>query len=480
MYRYLLGAIMVLFSSVSVLAQADIEIHIKNYESDTMILGYYLADKMLVKDSIIRKEGESTFRYTQDTLMDPGMYMVVSVPEGMFYQVLVGEDQEEQNFKVIIDTLTEQEIFFDGSQENYIFYEYLNYITASRKEVARLDDVLSRTDTVLRTVRDQLEEDKVMLDIMVKQKQNKLLEEHPESIAAILVSSNLPFNFPEFTGTPEEIQDKRYRHYKSRYFDNINLDHPAVLRTPVIHQRIDYYLDNLTLIEADSVISSVDTVLAKMEGNPELYRYYLSYFLNKYGNSKYIGLDAVYVHLALNYYGKDKAPWITEENKQEIISNAKKIEPILIGKPAPDFTIYEEDGTPITLSELDDRYTVLIFWKPNCGHCTKAMPHVIDFDKKWKEKGVKTITICTKNGKDFKSCWEDVRKKNMQSLINGADQYGKSRILSKYYATSTPKIFIIDKDKNIKLKKIPAENLDAVMEQMYLEDEKRAMSQGEE
>ena len=477
MYRYLLAAIMVLFSTVTALGQVDIEIDIRNYESDTMILGYYLADKMLVKDSVIREDGATSFRYTQDSLLDPGMYMVVSVPEGMFYQVLVGQDQEEQNFKVVIDTTTEQEIYFSGTEENQTFYEYLNYVTESRKEVERLDDVLSKTDTVLKSVIDQLEEDKVMLDIMVKQKQNKLLTEHPESIAAILVSSNLPFDFPEFTGTPEEIQDQRYRHYKARYFDNINLDHPAVLRTPVIHQRVEYYLDNLTLIEADSVIASVDTILSKMEGNPELYRYYLSFLLNKYGNSKYIGLDAVYVHLALNYYGKDKAPWVTEENKKEIVSNAKKIEPILIGKPAPDFTIHEEDGTPITLSELDNRYTILVFWKPNCGHCTKAMPHIIDFNKKWKDKGVETIAICTKNGKDFKSCWDDVKKKGMDELINGGDQYGKSRILSKYYATSTPKIFIIDQDKNIRLKKIPAENLDAVMEQMYLEDEKRAMSQ---
>lgn len=190
-------------------------------------------------------------------------------------------------------------------------------------------------------------------------------------------------------------------------------------------------------------------------------------------------MDAVYVHLALEYYDKGKAPWISDENKEEIVSNAKKIAPILIGKTAPDFTIQTQDGSPITLSERENEYTVLVFWKPNCGHCTKAMPHVLEFDKKWRDKGVETIAICTKTGKDYDTCWEDVEKKGMQDLINAADQYQKSRILSKYYATSTPKIFIIDKEQKIVIKKVPAENLDAVLVQLTSTEETKEETSGE-
>ncbi len=470
MFRHLLSGLLMIAFAANSFGQADIEIAIKNYDSDSLIFGYYLADKMLVKDTLTRTDNTVPFRYQQDSTLEQGMYILVSMPEGMFYQVLVGEGDDQQ-FQVVIDTTTEQKIFFQNSKENQIFYEYLHYIEQSRKEAARLEQVIQETDTVLATVREQLIEDQAMINLMVNQRQYKLLEEHPESIASILVRSNLPFDFPEFTGTDEEIQDQKYRFYKKHYFDNVNLDHPAILRTPVIHDRVTYYLDNLTVIDADSVIQSVDTLLNLMDGNPELYRYYMSFLLNKYGNSKYIGLDAAYVHLALNYYGKGKAPWISEENKAEIVNNAKKIEPILIGKQAPDFTIWKEDGSEVTLSELDNKFTVLVFWKPNCGHCAKAMPHVIDFQKKWQDKGVQTISICTKSGREYDSCWEDVKKKGMEGLINAGDKYGKSRILSKYYATSTPKIFIIDKDRNIKLKKIPAENLDAVMEQMMKIDE---------
>jgi len=464
MNKSLLTITALLISLSTVFSQTNIDIDIKNYDSDSLILGYYLADKLLVKDTLIRDAETEKFSYSQDSLLEEGVYLIVSIPEGLFYQVLIG-GEGEQEFQVLIDTTTEQEIFFSqGSKENELFYSYLNFVNASRSKMAEIERVIADTDSVMVSIRDQLFKDQQTISYTVELHQRKVVEENPNSITALLVGANLPFNFPtEFTGTEEEIQTQRYLYYREHYFDNINMDHPALIRTPVIDQRVNYYMDNLTTLEPDSIIVGVDRILGLLQNNEDAYRFYLSQFLNKYGNSKYIGMDAVYVHLALEYYDKGKAPWVSQENKEEIVSNAKKIAPILIGKTAPDFTTHTQEGTPITLSERESEYTVLVFWKPNCGHCTKAMPHVIEFNEKWKSKGVETITICTKTGKDFDTCWEDVEKKGMQDLINTGDQYQKSRILSKYYATSTPKIFIIDKDQKIVIKKVPAENLDAVL-----------------
>ena len=477
MFKHLLWSLLTILLSAQLIGQTDIQIDIENYESDTLILGYYLADKLLVKDSIKRASADEPFRYQQDSLIEPGMYIVVSVPEGLFYQILV--DEEDQQFQVRIDTLAENEITITGSEENDIFYDFLRFQSEAQRESSRLERIIVETDSVLTSVRDQLFKDKLAIDRLVQEKQRAVVAEHPNSIAAILIKSNLPFAFPDFQGTPEEIQRQKYIYYKKRYFDHIDLKHTAMLRTPVIHQRINYYLENLTPINPDSAITSVDYLLNLMNPDSEIYRYYLSYLLNKYGNSKYIGLDAVYVHLALNYYGKDKAPWVTEENKQEIVENARKIEPILIGKPAPEFNIQKEDGSSLTLADLNKEYTVLVFWKPDCSHCTKAMPHIIEFNEKYKDQGVDVVTICTQMGKDYEKCWEDVEKKGMDNLINAGDEFGRDRIISKYYATSTPKIFILDKEKNIRLKKVPAENLDAVLEQMIKIDAAEKETSGE-
>ena len=454
-------AIFLFFGQGLVFGQTDIKIDVKNYDSDTLIFGYYMGERMLVHDTIYRNE-DQIFNVMQDSSLHPGMYILVSVPQGIFYQVIV--DEIDQEFNVTIDTATVSRIVFEGTQENEMFYSYLDYIQQARIEIANIDRVLATSDSTLVSVIDQLQKDKGTIDQMVQARQAKIIEEFPNSISALLLKANLPFYFPDFEGTPDEIQDQKFAYYKERYFDNIDTRHPAILRTPFLHERMKYYGSNLTHNEPDSLINSIDYLLGILEEDSEAYRYYLSFYLNKYANSKYIGMDAVYVHIALNYYGKGKATWITDESRNEIVGNARKLEPVLIGKQAPDFNVTQEDGTPIILSELDNEYTVVVFWKPSCGHCTKAMPHVVEFQEAYREKGIEVVAICTERGRKAADCWKGIKDKKMESLLNGIDEFGKDRTVAKYYATSTPMIYVIDKKGEIVIKKVPAENLGAVMD----------------
>ena len=453
----------IVLNSLNLSAQVDIDFEVEGYNSDTLLLAYYYADKVLITDTLY-SEGDNKFNYKSDSLLPYGMYLAVSPSGDYFYQLLI--DGDDQEFYVNINSERERTILFKGSDENLMFYEYMHFLTVSRGEIAKLDQALSTTDSTMISITDQLQKDKMNVNKLVEDRQEEILTGHPNSVTSLLLKSNIPFEFPEFTGTPEELEIKKYRYYKDRYFDQLDMTHPAILRTPVLDQRISYYIDNLTPNTPDSIIESIDVILGSLEDNDDAFQYYLSNFLNDYGNSKYIGMDAVYVHLALEYYDKGKATWVEEENLKEIVGNAKKIKPTLIGKDAPDFTVKSQDGTEYTLESFNKDFTILMFWKPDCSHCTKAMPHMIDFAEKYKDQSVDILTICTKTGKDYGSCWEGVEEKNMGILLNTGDEFHRSRIFSKYYVNSTPSIYIIDKEKKIKLKKVPAENLDAVMQQL--------------
>lgn len=445
-------------------AQTDIKFDIKHYPSDTMIFGYYMADRLLVYDTLYRQE-DHLFHVIQDTAMKQGIYIMVSVPQDLFfYQVIV--DDKEQDFLVVVDSTSEATISFSGSQENGRFYGYLDYIKEARLEIENIDKVLSTTDSTLVSIIDQLQKDKVMINAMVQREQERLINEYPESITALLLKSNLPFEFPAFDGSAEEIEEQRFNYYRDNYFKNIDLHHPAIIRTPFIHDRMKYYEEKLTYNIPDSIIKTVDYLLGSLPPDSEIYQFYLSYFLNKYANSPYIGMDAVYVHLALEYYAKGKAPWMPEENKREIVSMAQKMKPVLIGKQAPDFRLVKQDGTPVVLSELDNEYTVVVFWKPSCGHCTKAMPDIIAFQEAYKDQDIQVVAICTDGTSKPEECWQGVKDKNMESLTNLIDASGKDRVVSKYYAISTPLIYFIDREGKIAIKKVPAENMGAVIESL--------------
>ena len=159
---------------------------------------------------------------------------------------------------------------------------------------------------------------------------------------------------------------------------------------------------------------------------------------------------------------------------------AKKLEPLLIGKIAPDITMQTQDGKEMSLHEFEAPYTVLFFWDPDCGHCKKATPHMLEFYEKFKDKGVEVFGVCTKLvEKDdegqwsldgIKECWEYTEEKGTEIWLNTVDPYHRSRYKSLYDIRTTPQVYILDKEKEILVKKIGAEQLSEVMEGLLKEN----------
>jgi len=456
--KYIYSIIFISIAFVS-FGQYAIDIKVKNYDNDTIIVGNYYADKQLVVDTLMGKKGKFSFA-GKDTLA-PGVYFVLLPTTKDFVQFFVNEMDTE--FKLEWDTKIPGKTKFKGSKDNALFNEYLSFLDDIRPKADVFRARLTAADT---TGVEDKEAQKGLDDIdkLVSEKQKEYISKLPGSMTGRFIKSSLQVDIPEYEG--EDAQLKTYRFYKKHYFDNVPLADPASLRTPYLHKRIDYYLDKLTPKDPDSVMISIDYLLGEMEPAPETYKYYLSYFLNKYAKMKIVGYDAVYVYLVDNYYAKGKAPWVGDENLNKMIDQANQFRPILIGKQFPNIKTYKADSlkTPVILHEIESDYTVVLFWAHDCGHCTKSMPDVVKFYDEYQDKGVTLLSICTKGGKKMTPCQEAIPKKKMEKFINTFDEYQRYR--RQVYIPSTPKIFILDKDKNILIKDIPAKELMNVMPQI--------------
>ena len=74
---------------------------------------------------------------------------------------------------------------------------------------------------------------------------------------------------------------------------------------------------------------------------------------------------------------------VSEENAGETSENAgEDAEKELM--PAPDFTVYDQAGNAVNLSDFVGKPTIVNFWASWCGPCKMEMP---DFDEKYKELG---------------------------------------------------------------------------------------------
>ncbi|MEZ4906696.1 MAG: DUF5106 domain-containing protein [Saprospiraceae bacterium] len=472
MKRTLILFLFLIVSSSSIFAQKynDIKFKIANYDNDTLLLAYFYGDKQLIKDTIYaKKKGE--FEYKADSLMDEGVYIALFYPKKDYIQFLVNNN--ESKFTLNLDYNDISKVKPKGSDDNKLFFEYLDYISEKNNLAMSLNqkkDSLTKNNLDIGDIDTKLED----LDNEVNAYQIKLIDENPKSLTSLLIKANRDIKVPEFTGTQDEINKQKYLYYKKHYFDNIDFNNDATLFTPFIYNKVDNYIKNLTPPIPDSINQSIDYILGLMKPQSDIWQYFVSSFLNKYARSMYVGMDAVYVHIVEKYYASGMTPWVDEDKLIQIIDSALKMKNVLIGNKAPNLVLYKDDGTPVDLYSINSDYIVLEFWKPDCGHCKAAMPDIIKFQEDFRDKGVKVISVCTKMGDKISECWDKVKELNMENLfLNLGDEKNQSNFHSVYNVQTTPTIFVLDKNKEILIKNIPADKLGEIMLELMKEQEEK-------
>jgi thiol-disulfide isomerase/thioredoxin len=457
----------------------QIKVKIDGFEQRECYLGYYFGDKQYLKDTAyLEKDGYFYFESNEE--LPGGIYLIVMPPENQFFQVLV--DKGNQWFSMETKHAnTAENMKIKNSPDNQIFYEYLNFLSQRRPEAEDLRKQIEEagTDEKKKT---KAQEKLDALDKAVAAYQKSLIAKYPSSLTALLIKANTPLETPEFDGDEQEKQRKAFYWTREHWFDHTDLADPRMMRTPFLFQKIDHYVQKMTVQHPDSISLAVDRVLEMARPSEETFKFYLIHLLNTFAKSNFVGMDAVYVHIALKYYAAGQAPWTEEEQLVKIIDNAKRLEPLLIGKIAPDIEMQTQAGEKITLHKFKSPFTVLFFWDPDCGHCKKSMPEMVQFAKDYKNKGVSVFAICTKlvtrddqgnfSMKEVESCWNTIREREMDVFFNAVDPYHRSRYKTIYDIKTTPQIYVLDENKKILSKRIGAEQLPEVLNHFLGLDDK--------
>ncbi len=440
----------------------NIKVTIKNYKNDTLLLGYHFGNKQYIKDTAYRTK--DYFVFSSDTVLEPGMYLIVLQPNHDFFQLLIEEGKQQFSLETSEERLSE-DLVYKGSKLNEAFLKYIDFIAEKRLKVDSLSNLIkTETDSIKRL---KLKADIDELDKQVKSRQSYILKEQPKSLLSLIIRWSLDVDIPDFSSVSNTERDQYiFNYYREHFFDNADFRDDRSVRLPLVFPKIDQFVQRLTMQHPDSISLALDIILNKCDTSSELYKFLLSHYLNFYANSKYVGMDGVYVHLVEHYYSTGKAPWIDAENLAKMVSDAKSLKPLLIDKVAPNLKVFGRDSSPIFIHNIDSQFLILFFWSPDCGHCKKSIPYMVDFYNKYMEKGVEILSICTKLGPEEKTCWETIDSLKLTKWINATDPSHSSRFKLVYDLKTTPQIYILDRRKKILTKKIGAEQLSDVMDKL--------------
>jgi thiol-disulfide isomerase/thioredoxin len=462
-----------------------IRVKLDNYTSNELVIGFHYGEKQYVKDTVTLG-ADGYFVFEADTLFPAGVYLLVLKPDNNFVQLLLDDKNQQMTITTDVKDIVNK-MKIKGSPDNEVFYDYLRLLNKQRPEADSLRAQLARLKG---QPADSAKVAAKILDIdkAVKKHQQDLIVKHPGTMAAKIVKAAIDPEVPEFSGDEKEVAKKKFNWIRAHFFDNMDIADPSLLRSPVLHNKVEYYITKLTPQHPDSVNVALDWLFGRLKGkyNGENYKYYMIHFLNYYAKSNIVGFDACYVHIASEYYCKGQASWTKKEDLEKICDNARRLEPILIGKVAPNIVVADRNNQPRALWDVDADFTVLFFWATDCGHCKKAAPHMVEFAKKFQDRGVKVFAVCTgvvtskeesnTYEKVHDACWKGAEEKGFDDNIfyNTYDPYIKSRYKMLYDVQTTPQIFILNRNHEILMKRIGAEQLSDVMEQVIkFQEEKK-------
>jgi peroxiredoxin len=252
-----------------------------------------------------------------------------------------------------------------------------------------------------------------------------------------------------------------YRYYKSHFWDKFPFDDKRVIRTPILQSKIRQYLDRLTPQTPDSINVSATLISEKSAANPDVFHFVVNYITNYYETSKTMGFDAVFVHMAKKYYVTKRATWIDSAQYEKIKERVIILEPILIGKPALELTLPDTTGKDIKLSSLKSDYTIIFFWDPTCGHCKKELPKLLDFYKRAAGKGIEVYAVASGGTKED---WKKLIREYGMKWVNVYDELGYRKF---YDVQTTPMMYMLDKGKIIRAKRLDTPQLQDFLEKQY-------------
>ncbi|MFK7808466.1 MAG: thioredoxin-like domain-containing protein [Saprospiraceae bacterium] len=477
------GQLLFLFLMLSffVKAQTDckISIELENYEEQQVRLAYYLGDQLYIRDSL-SADKDGKFVYQSKESLRPGMYAIVLSPDNRGLEFLINAIDQDFTIKGNADDLTKT-MSFEGSEDNSVFTNYIQMLG----ELRPLADSLGKTireNKEAKLATDKLEEELKGINESVESYKSDIIIKHPKTLTASILRSQQKTDFPKFEGTKQEVGLKQFLYRRDHYFDLISKD-TAFFRTKAFDGMIKYYMDKLVVAHPDSIVKGVDEVLGMVEPDADLFRFYFIKFINQYGKMKMIGHDAVYVHLVEEYCQKDKTPFLPEDQLEKAIKTAEKTKIVLIGQIAPNIDMKELDidrtlklkdqesehqrfkvNETIPLHEVDSPYTILFFWKPDCPSCKKAVPKLVEFYEKYKDKGVEVYACPTKTYKDMPKVAKFLKDNKATKWLNAVDPYFQTKFMTKYHVETTPRIYVLDKNKEIIMNRIGAEQLSEVMD----------------
>jgi len=135
------------------------------------------------------------------------------------------------------------------------------------------------------------------------------------------------------------------------------------------------------------------------------------------------------------------------EYVKQIDSMISRMEKVQVGSVAPDFTLPDVDGNPVSLSSFRGKYVLVDFWAAWCPDCRKENPNIVAAWEKYKDKNFAVLGVSLDRKRDQ---WLAAIEKDKLAWTQVSDlKYWSSEAAVLYCIRWIPMSFLLDPEGKI-------------------------------
>ena len=433
---------------------------IKGLKDTTCVLAHYFGSTQYITKDTARVDGAGNMVFEGKKTLPEGLFIVVT-PKNRYIEFLITDDQQFSFETDTADVIKNMKV--SGSKENELFYGYQQQLGKLSEEAQALNvERKMRNDAVSTAMVNKKMSD---LQKQATEYRSQFLKENTGSFAVKLLKATAEPEVPPApklaNGRPDSLWVFNY--FKGHFWDDFDFADERFVRTPILQRKIERYIKELTVQVPDSLIKEADFMVSKaLAGKSKEVKYYTIYYItSQYEQPKVMGTDGLFVHMFEKYYKTGVMTVSDSSTLKSIGERVATLKPNLVGKILVAPVISDTLRRPIAFQNIKADYTIVFFYSPTCGHCRDSAPKLKKFVDDYKGKGVEVVAIAIdQSPEDWKKF---IKEFKLGNAINGYDYTYRTDYRHQYDVWTTPTVYVLDKDKKIIARKLPAEQVEDFM-----------------
>ena len=403
-----------------------------------------------ISSSTIDKKGNFSLNYSK---VDYGVGYIISSDNKPLFVILSGED-----IKIVGQALSQPEtIKVKSGQENLYFEQYAK--EHPRREQAlsawgylekiyASDTLFAVQKTTVKAIQEEklriTIEDQLFLDQLPKDSYVKWFLPIRKLVSSVsTVAQYRPEEIAETTKAFRNLDYTDIRLYKSGLFKDAIESHFWLL------ENSGKSLDNVF----EEMKNSIDAIMPKLATNEKIFNEVTDYLFDLLEKHS---LFQASEYLALKVLNEGSCAINNDLANQLETYRAMKKGNIATEIIFDKSNFVNPNNTFTKLSEINTKYTVVVFGASWCPKCNEELPEIAKLYDKWKSKGVEVVFVALE---DDKKAFTDYAKNFLFPSYSDLKKWD-SKIVKDYYVFSTPTMFLLNDKREIILRPNSVKQMD--------------------